>query len=196
MLGHAAVRIPAAQHMLDAGIGRNGVVRGMRPVHGGDIGHHGRSDVVVVVGCDLHTARALDQPRGVAHESQTHLGGTERGKAHRRRLHHRGRPRDREAAIRYLRRDGPRPHHPHKYGRYSQQRTRRTHPSLPQRPRAQDDMCSRRHPPPARAVVAGRRIVNVYERRLAGTALSAWGRNSAGGPLNSTISMTYLTAIW
>ena len=73
VLGGPAFGVPAAQHVLDVGVGEVGVVRGVRPVHGGDVGHHRRANVVVVVGGDLHAAGAFDQPGRVADEGQPHL---------------------------------------------------------------------------------------------------------------------------
>ena len=73
VLGGTAVGVPAAQHVLDLGIGQQRVVRRMCLVHGGDVGHRGWPDVVVIVGRDLDTARCLDQPRGVTNEREFHL---------------------------------------------------------------------------------------------------------------------------
>src|SRR4029078_8159525 len=59
VLYRAAVGVPPPQHVLDGGGGEDRVVRGVRAVHGGDDGHHRRAQVVVVVGCDLHSAWAF-----------------------------------------------------------------------------------------------------------------------------------------
>ena len=103
VLGRAALGVPAAQHVLDAGIGEVRVVRGVRPVHGGDVGHHLRAHVVVVVGGDLHGAGAFDQPGRVPDEGQAHLGGLERGGPVVGGLDQARRLRDGEAAIGQLR---------------------------------------------------------------------------------------------
>ena len=66
---------PAAQHVLDAGIGPVGVVRRVRVVHRHDVGQHRRPHIVVVVGGDAHELRALDQEGRVADISEAHLVG-------------------------------------------------------------------------------------------------------------------------
>src|SRR5207342_3504272 len=77
VLGGSALRVPAAQHVLDVGVGEIRVVRGVRPVHGGDVGNHGGAQIVVVVGGDLHPTGALDQPGRVPDKRQAHLRGLE-----------------------------------------------------------------------------------------------------------------------
>ena len=70
---------PAAQHVFDAGVGTVGVVRGVRVVHGDDVGQHRRPDEAVIVGGDAHQLRAFDQEGGVADEADAHLIGFKRG---------------------------------------------------------------------------------------------------------------------
>src|SRR5215468_6772481 len=53
VLGGPALGVPAAQHVLDSGIGEIGVVADMRAVHGGDVGHNSRAQIVIVVGGNL-----------------------------------------------------------------------------------------------------------------------------------------------
>ena len=83
--GLPGVVAPAAQHVFDRRIGMVGVVRVVRVVHGGDVGHDRRPHIVVVVGGDAHPLRTLDQERGVADIADAHLIGVERGEIERRR---------------------------------------------------------------------------------------------------------------
>ena len=106
-MGTAAVGVPALQHVADAGIGEVGVVRGVRPVHGGDLGHDLRPHVVVVVGGDADRAGALDQPGRVPDEGEAHLRGLERGRPVVGGLDQARGLRHREAAIGHLRRTPP-----------------------------------------------------------------------------------------
>ena len=99
MPGRTAVGVPAAQHVLDVGIGQVGVVRGVRPVHRGDMRRRRRADVVVVVGGDLHRARALDQPGRMADEGEARLRQFERYRAEGRRLDQARRLRHGEASV-------------------------------------------------------------------------------------------------
>ena len=73
VLGRPTIGVPTAQHVLDAGIGKHGIVRFMRAVHGGDVGCQRRADVVVIVGGNPHPAGALDQPGGVSEEGEAHF---------------------------------------------------------------------------------------------------------------------------
>ena len=68
----AAGGVPAGQHMLDPRIGGARPVAVVADVHGDDIGHDGGTNVVVVVGDDLHALWAFDQERSVADESDPH----------------------------------------------------------------------------------------------------------------------------
>ena len=108
VLGRAAFWVQPLKHSPDAGIGEVRVVRGMRPVHGGDLRHHLGTYIVVVVGGDPHGAGALDQPGRVPDEGEAHLGRLERGGSVVRGLDQARRLRYREAAIGKLCR-GPSP---------------------------------------------------------------------------------------
>ena len=65
VLGVATLGVPAAQDISDRGIGVVGVVGRVGPVHGDDLGDHGRAHVVVVVGRDANAALRLEQERRV-----------------------------------------------------------------------------------------------------------------------------------
>src|SRR5204863_2728841 len=69
--GRAAFRVPALQHVFDAGIREVRIVRGVCAVHGGDLRHHLGAHIVVVVGGDPDRARAFDQPSRVPDERET-----------------------------------------------------------------------------------------------------------------------------
>ena len=73
MLGRPALRVPAAQHVLDARVGKVGVVRGMRPVHRDDARHLHRPGIAGIVGGDRHALRARDQKRRVPDIADDHL---------------------------------------------------------------------------------------------------------------------------
>ncbi len=66
------------------------VVRVVGVIHGGDIGHHRRPDIVVVIGRDAHELRAFDQKGGMPNKSDPHLIRIERRQPQRRR-HQEGR---------------------------------------------------------------------------------------------------------
>ena len=83
VVGRLAVLLPAAQHMLDAGLGPVGEMGRMRPVHRHDVGQDRRLDVVVVVGRDAHQLRALDQEGRVADVVDAYLAFLQRGEAKR-----------------------------------------------------------------------------------------------------------------
>ena len=59
-------RAPAAQHVLDGGVGMIGEVGRVRVIHGDDVRHDRRPDIIVVVGCDAHELRRFDQEARVA----------------------------------------------------------------------------------------------------------------------------------
>ncbi len=54
-------RPPAAQDVLDRRVGAIGVMGAVRVVHGDDVWHDRRTDIVVIVGHDAYELRALDQ---------------------------------------------------------------------------------------------------------------------------------------
>jgi hypothetical protein len=97
VLDRARALAPALQYVLDVGVREVGVVRVVRPVHGGDVGHDLRPHVVIVVGGDGRACRALDQPGRVSNEGQAHFRLLQRDG-----LHQAGCLRDGEAAIRDL----------------------------------------------------------------------------------------------
>src|SRR6476619_7764981 len=73
-----AVRIPAAQHMLDPGVGKVCVMRAMRMVHGDDVGD-GLAGITRIVGGDPDAAGAFDEEGRVADEGELHLALLELG---------------------------------------------------------------------------------------------------------------------
>ena len=77
VMRHAAIGVPAPQHMIDAGRDQRGVVRVVGVVHGDDVGHQRRADIGVVVGDRGGTAGGLEQEAGVAEKGQPR-GGTRR----------------------------------------------------------------------------------------------------------------------
>src|SRR5690606_33500542 len=52
---------PTTQDVGDTWIGAGSVMRIVRPVHRSDVRHHGRADIVIVIGGASHAARALYQ---------------------------------------------------------------------------------------------------------------------------------------
>jgi len=79
MLRHLAGSAPAAQHVADRRIGRMGEMRRVCVVHRRHVGRHLGADVIVVIGRGGHAARRLDREGRVAHISETHLAGLQRG---------------------------------------------------------------------------------------------------------------------
>ena len=55
-----AVVAPAVQHVRDAAVGKQRVMRAVRPVHGDDVGQAAGAIGAAVVGRDPHAARGLD----------------------------------------------------------------------------------------------------------------------------------------
>ncbi len=104
--GGSGARAPPAQHVADGGIGKQRVMRGVCPVHGGDVGHHGRANVVIVVGGDADPAGTLDQPGRMADEGEAYLGRRKCDRANGGRLHRRRRPRYGQAPVGRPRRGG------------------------------------------------------------------------------------------
>ena len=71
---------PAEVSTVPAGLRMIGVMRVVRVVHGGDVGHDRRADKIVVVGGDADALRAFDQERRMTEIGGAHLIGIERGK--------------------------------------------------------------------------------------------------------------------
>src|SRR5262245_63544047 len=52
---------PATQHMLDGWIWPIGEMRAVRVIHRDDVRHEWGPDIIIVVRCDTHELRSLDQ---------------------------------------------------------------------------------------------------------------------------------------